>query len=158
MTTALSGHELASVLRQRLPDTVEGADDLSAWVAPGTVAGVCAFLRYDPGQAFNLLNSITAVDYVEFFEVVYHLTSMDRNCSAVLKTRCYTRDEPTVPSVVSVWKGAELQEREVYDLMGVRFSGHPNMKRIMLWEGFRGHPLRRDYLEPPGPYTWPHGG
>ena len=60
--------------------------------------------------------------------------------------RCYGRERPEAPSVVSVWKGAELQEREVWDLLGVRFEGHPNMKRILLWEGFEGHPLRRDYV------------
>ncbi len=56
------------------------------------------------------------------------------------------RGDASVPSVMSVWRGADLQEREAYDLMGVRFEGHPNMKRLMLWEGFEGHPLRKDYL------------
>ena len=64
----------------------------------------------------------------------------------ILKTKVFERDEPTVPSVSDIWKGADLQEREVYDLMGVRFEGHPNLKRIMLWEGFDGHPLRKDFL------------
>ena len=154
----VSGQALASTLRQQFPHAVDETSELSVWVKPESVAEVCAFLRDDPSLAFDLLIAITAVDYVEFIEVVYHLTSISHNSSAVLKTRCYTRQEPTVPSVVSVWKGADLQEREVYDLMGVRFSGHPNLKRIMLWEGFQGHPLRRDFLEPPAPYTWPHGG
>jgi len=105
-----------------------------------------------------MLSAITAVDYVEYFELIYHLTSISRNYSAALKTRRYGRDDPIVPSVTSVWKGAEMQEREVYDLMGIRFSGHPNLRRILLWEGFNGYPLRRDYLEPPLPYTWPQGG
>jgi NADH:ubiquinone oxidoreductase subunit C len=64
----------------------------------------------------------------------------------VLKTRCNDREQPVVPSVISVWQGADFQEREIYDLLGIRFAGHPNMKRIFLWEGFKGHPLRRDYL------------
>ena len=68
------------------------------------------------------------------------------------------RFTPTVPSVASVWRGAILQEREVWDLMGIAFDGHPNLKRILTWEGFQGHPLRRDYLEPPLPYSWPQGG
>ncbi len=71
---------------------------------------------------------------------------MRLNHSAILKTRCHTRDEPKVPSVVEVWRGADLQEREVWDLMGVHFEGHPNMKRILLWEEFPGHPLRKDFL------------
>ena len=83
---------------------------------------------------------------MEYFEIVYHLLSMRRNASVVLKTRCYGRDEPVVPSVVDIWRGAELQEREIWDLMGIRFEGHPNMKRVLLWEEFPGHPLRKDYL------------
>ena len=158
MTAAVSGQDLASALRQRLPEAVVGSDGSAVWVTPESVAEVCAFLHDAPDQRFDLLIAITAVDYVEYFELVYHLTSIERNRSAVLKTRCYAREDPTVPSVVPVWKGAELQEREVYDLMGVRFAGHENLKRILLWEGFEGYPLRRDYLEPPLPYTWPHGG
>ena len=63
-----------------------------------------------------------------------------------MRSRIYGREEPTAPSVVGVWQGADFQEREIWDLMGVHFTGHPNMKRIMLWEGFAGHPLRKDFL------------
>jgi NADH:ubiquinone oxidoreductase subunit C len=76
----------------------------------------------------------------------------------VLKARVYGREAPSLPSVTGVWVGAELQEREIFDLMGVAFEDHPNLKRLLTWEGFDGHPLRRDYLEPPLPYTWPQGG
>ena len=62
-----------------------------------------------------------------------------------MKTKCYEIDNPVIPSISDLWKGAELQEREIWDLMGVEFSGHPNMKRVLLWEGFEGHPLRRNY-------------
>ena len=89
---------------------------------------------------------------------MYRLTSMSRNASAVLKVRVAGREGPSLPTVTPVWRGAELQEREVWDLMGVGFDGHPNLRRLLTWEGFEGHPLRRDYLEPPLPYTWPHGG
>lgn len=100
-------------------------------------------------MGFNLLNAISAVDYVEYFEVVYHLTSTAHLHSAVLKAKVYGREEPSLPSVVGLWLGADFQEREVWDLMGVKFLGHPNLKRILLWEGYPGHPLRRDYLEAP---------
>jgi NADH:ubiquinone oxidoreductase subunit C len=83
---------------------------------------------------------------MDYFEVVYHLISLEHNHSLVLKTRCYDRDKPVVPSVVNLWRSADFQEREVYDLMGIIFDGHPNLKRLLLWEGFVGHPLRRDYL------------
>ena len=94
----------------------------------------------------DYLTAVTAVDYVERFEVVYHMMSLSLNHSVVLKTDVFGRDDVAVPSVVEVWQGADLQEREVWDLMGVRFTGHPNMKRILTWEGFEGHPLRRDNL------------
>jgi NADH-quinone oxidoreductase subunit C len=94
----------------------------------------------------DYLNNLTAVDRLDYFEVVYHLSSLTHNHSLVLKTKCFGRDNPSVPSVVGLWRGADFQEREVYDLMGIAFSGHPNLKRILLWEGYPGHPLRRDYL------------
>ena len=158
MTTAVSGRELAEALRRRFGESVVAEDDQAVWVAPESTARVCAFLREDDKHDYAMLNSVTAVDYVEHFDLVYRLTSLRRNASAVLKTRVFGREELSVPSVVGVWKGAELPEREVYDLMGISFSGHPNLKRLLTWEGFNGHPLRRDYLEPPLPYTWPQGG
>ena len=69
------------------------------------------------------------------------------NTSLVLKSKLYGRDGNSINSVISVWKGADLQEREIWDLMGIFFEGHPNMKRILLWEGFKGHPLRKDFLK-----------
>jgi NADH-quinone oxidoreductase subunit C len=96
---------------------------------------------------FDLLVGVTAVDYIDHFEAVYHLLSLPRNARAVIKVRCGEgRTEPSLPSVTPVWRGADLQEREVWDLLGVRFESHPNHKRIMLWEGFPGHPLRKDFI------------
>ena len=96
-----------------------------------------------------MLVAISAVDYIDSIELIYHLTSTIHNHSAVIKARLYNLDNLKAPSVVSLWKGADLQEREIWDLMGVRFEGHYNLKRILLWEGFPGHPLRKDYLENP---------
>ena len=87
------------------------------------------------------------MDYIEYFELVYHLDSMIYNTSIVIKTKIYGRNNLSVKSLTSLWKGAELQEREIWDLMGIYFDGHPNMKRILLWEGFKGHPLRKDFLK-----------
>ena len=110
---------------------------------PAHLAGIT---HITPGLDFDYLTAITAVDYLDYLEVIYQLTSIKHNHSLVLKTRCYGQDNPTLPSVVSLWRGADFQEREIYDLMGIRFEGHPNLKRIALWEGFEGHPLRKDYL------------
>jgi len=154
----MPGGQLVTSINQRLPETALMADAEAVWVRPDAIREVCALLKETQGLEFNLLSSVTAVDYVEHFDVVYRLTSIPRNATAVVKARVFGRERPTLPSVSVLWKGAELQEREAYDLLGVVFSGHPNLKRILTWEGFKGHPLRRDYLEPPLPYSWPHGG
>ncbi len=146
MTKPLDGTELAAKIEAQVPGSVTGSDQKDVHVAAEKVAEVARFLRDDPGLWFDYLVHLTSVDFVDYFEVVYRLVSIKHNHSAVVKARAYGREEPTVPSVSGIWKGAELQEREVYDLMGVHFEGHPNLKRIMLWEGFEGHPLRKDFL------------
>ena len=142
----LAGEELANRLNQGAADSVESWEGDVVWVKPSSIERVARFLRDDPASDFQFLNAISAVDYVEYFEVVYHLTSLRRQHTAVFKSRVYGRESLSVPSVYDVWRGADFQEREVWDLMGIHFDGHPNMKRIMLWEGFDGHPLRKDYL------------
>ena len=146
MTRALNGAELAKRINQAHPDSVSESSDRDVWIEPDAIPAVARFLKETPDLDFAFLTAITGVDYIEYFEIVYHLLSMRRNHSAVLKARVYGRQEPEVPSLVGVWRGAELQEREVWDLMGVRFDGHPNMKRVLLWEDFPGHPLRKDYI------------
>ena len=146
MTSRLTGNELAARLEEALPNVVEGCDTTAIWVKPNHMVQVAHFLFSDQTLDFNYLNSITAVDFIECFEIIYHLTSLNKQHSAVVKTKLYGREEVTLPSVYNIWKGADFQEREIWDLMGVRFEGHPNMKRIMLWEGFEGHPLRKDFL------------
>ena len=146
MTRSLAGEVLAGRINQAHADAAIDWNDSDVWIEPQALPAVARFLKDTPDLDFAFLTAISAVDYIEFFELVYHLLSMRRNHAAVLKMRCYGREEPVVPSVVDVWRGADLQEREIWDLMGVRFEGHPNMKRILLWEDFPGHPLRKDYL------------
>ena len=146
MTVALSGKEIASQVEETFPgSTVESSQDCLV-VKPDSLLSVAAFLKDARGLGFDYLNYVTAIDYFEYFEVVYQLTSLEHNHTLIIKTRCYDREDPALPSVVGLWQGADFQEREIYDLMGIRFEGHPNMKRIFLWEGFQGHPLRKDYL------------
>ncbi len=146
----LNGEALAEKVSAGVPDSLDLAIDNPAenvlWVKPSRVADVASFLKTDAGLDFNFLNSITAIDYINHFEVVYHLTSLDKQHTAIIKTRLDGREELSLPSVYHLWRGADFQEREIWDLMGVSFPGHPNLKRIMLWEGFEGHPLRKDYL------------
>ena len=146
MTRRYPADDLAGKIRTRFPDAVADTAPAELYLERDRLRDVCEFLRDDEALDFRALVALNAVDYVDYFEVVYRLVSYRHNHATVLKVRVYERDEPSVPSVTSVWKGAELQEREVYDLMGVGFEGHPNLKRIFLWEGFEGHPLRRDFL------------
>ncbi len=146
MTVALSGKEIASQIEEKFPGSVEESSQDSLVVKSDSLLPAATFLKDSESLKFDYLNYITAVDYYSYFEVVYQLTSLEHNHSIVIKTRCYTRENPTVPSVVGLWQGANSQEREIYDLMGISFEKHPNLKRIFLWEGFEGHPLRKDYL------------
>ncbi len=149
MTVALPGTEIAARLEAQFPGSVTESSQDSIIVKSELLLPVASYLKNTHGLDFDYLVSITAVDYGDYFELVYHLTSIQHNHSLVLKTRCYGRDKPAVASVVSLWKGADLQEREIYDLLGSRFEGHPNMQRIVLWDGFPGYPLRKDF------YEWP---
>ena len=108
---------------------------------------LCKELKDNPSTEYNYLKSISAVDYIEYFEIVYHLDSLINNSSIVVKSKLYGRSKLSIKSLTSLWKGAELQEREIWDLMGIYFDDHPNMKRILLWEGFEGHPLRKDFIK-----------
>ena len=146
MTKPLECETLALRIQQAVPVSEVHWDNENVWIRPDTWLEVASLLKDNPDLDFSFLSSVTAVDYIEYFELVYHLTSLRHNHSAVIKMRCYERDVPVVPSVTSVWRGADLQEREAWDLMGINFEGHPNMKRILLWEGFPGHPLRKDFL------------
>ena len=146
MTTALVGEQIAKEITELFPGAVVVADKVAVVVTSQSLYQVAEFLKNTPALDFDYLTNLTAVDYMDYFEVVYHLISLKHNHSLVLKTRCNDRDKPVVPSVVNLWRSADFQERELYDLMGIIFDGHPNLKRLLLWEGFEGHPLRRDYL------------
>ena len=147
MTRPWTGGELADAVRAFAPEAVVSHNEAAVWVRPSSLLGVAAALRDRAEFTFDLLNSISAVDYIGYYEVVYHLTSLRQNRSAVVKVKCGEgRTDPAVPSVYHIWRGADYQEREAYDLMGIRFEGHPNHKRIMLWDGFPGHPLRKDFV------------
>ncbi len=129
-------------------DTVRG--QICVRVPPDRLVEVMRFLHDDADCAFDMLVDVTCVDYLNFpeatdrFGVTYTLASVSRNHR--LWVKCFTNDpDPEVPSMTGIWKGADWPEREVYDLFGVRFAGHPDLRRIMTWEGFGSYPLRKDY-------------
>jgi NADH-quinone oxidoreductase subunit C len=130
-------------------DAIKGGtydrEELTLAVAPAKIASVCGFLKYD--QHFVRLSSVTAVDRYPAeprFEVVYHLHSVDRKERVRLKCQL-SGENPTIESVTAVWRGADWYEREVFDLFGIRFSNHPDLRRIMMPDDWEGHPLRKDY-------------
>jgi NADH-quinone oxidoreductase subunit C len=150
-------------IRQKKPDAI----DPYVVVDAGDIVEVCRFLRDDPRLQFDMLNCITGVDYCEpdpakaakagfepHLEVVYHMSSFVKRHRFVVKVilpRWKDNIEgqlPEVPSVTSVWPAADWHERETYDLVGIRFIGHPDLRRILLAEDWEGHPLRKDYIFP----------
>jgi NADH-quinone oxidoreductase subunit C len=145
MTVALSAKDIVARLAEKFPGSLEEAGKDSVLVKPEVLLDVLAHLRNTGEFGLDYFNFVTAVDYYTYFEVVYYLTSLEHNHSLTVKTRCYDRGNPSVPSVTGLWQGADFQEREIFDLMGIRFEGHPNLKRIFLWDGFPGYPLRKDF-------------
>jgi NADH-quinone oxidoreductase subunit C len=127
--------------------TTEAIDPF-VMIEPSRMAQVCAFLRADPECAFDSLMCLSAVDYPpETIQVVYHLYSMAKKHKIVLKADL-PRQDPRVPTVEPIWKMADFHEREAFDLLGVIFEGHPDLRRILLPFDWEGHPLRKDYVTP----------
>ena len=123
-----------------------------AWVPRERLLEICRFAATDPAFGMDYLSFVTGVDFPEQgqMEVVYHLFSMAPRHELLLKVRV-PRDDPRVPTVTPIWGGANWHEREAYDLLGIIFEGHPNLRRIMMTEDWAGHPLRKDYVfeDPP---------
>jgi NADH-quinone oxidoreductase subunit C len=121
--------------------------DDTAQVRREKIVEICTFLRDDPDLRFDLAMDGTAVDYLgeePRFEVVYHLYSIAKKHRVRIKARV-PEEDPVIDSVIPVWVGMDWFEREVYDMYGIVFRGHPNLRRILMYEAFEGHPLRKDY-------------
>jgi len=122
-------------------------DEMTIYVDRPYIREACALLRDNPQFPFNFLSDITCVDWYPSeprFEVVYHLLSIAKKDRVRLKVRL-DGSSPVVESITSVWAGANFFEREIFDLFGVRFTGHPYLQRILMPEDWEGHPLRKDY-------------
>ncbi len=156
-----------TTLDQRFPGvaTPDARKGYAGYMVPAEqLVEVATAIRDELGYSF--LSSATAVDYVDDgkLEMVYHAYRMSGGPALVFKAQC-PRDDAVLPSLISVWKGADFQEREAWDLYGIRFAGHPDLRRILMWEGFHGHPMRKDWKEPffeedakPFGNRWPEGG
>jgi len=152
---------IITALRSEFPDlTIEPkpmlmrgdqpGDQVCVRIEPENLLDVMRFLHDDERMKFEQLNDLAGIDYLDFpgatdrYAVVYTLLSVTHNHRFWIK--CFANDpEPKMPSVVSIWLGADWMEREVYDLLGIVFEGHPDLRRILTWDGFEAHPLRKDY-------------
>jgi NADH-quinone oxidoreductase subunit C len=150
---ALDAAGIHARLREQFGDGVgalEGAGvNAFATVEPARVGEVAAFCKTDPALRFDCLSNLSGVDYPKLghIQIVYHLLSYALRHVFVLKVNA-VRDDPVVATVSGVWSHADWQEREVFDLLGVTFTGHPDLRRILMPEDWPGHPLRKDFVEP----------
>ncbi len=152
----MDGSGIVARLRERfgsaLLETLAYRGDDTVVVERVALAEVLRFCRDDPALGFDMLMDLTAVDYLTFpgrevgarFEVVYHLYSTAANHRVRLKVSV-EEDDPVAPTAVPIWAAANWFEREVWDMFGIRFEGHPDLRRLLLYEEFVGHPLRKDY-------------
>ncbi|MDA0347763.1 MAG: NADH-quinone oxidoreductase subunit C [Verrucomicrobia bacterium] len=165
-----------AILRH-FPDLEWEEDTKSLIVPPEKVTEVVTWLKEHPMMKLDYLSCISGVDYIESevktkarneegkmeviitktpdkMEVVYHLFSMEKKIGPlVLKQRVMTRDNPVVTSLTPIYRGAELMEREIFDLFGIHFTGHPDLRRILMWDEFEHYPMRKDYT-PPNDYDY----
>jgi NADH-quinone oxidoreductase subunit C len=152
----VQGQEILQRLRDRfgaaIVDTHESLGDTTAVVDRTALVDILRHCRDEPVLAFDMLTDLTAADYLKYpgredgprFEVVYQLTSLPHNHRLRLKVRV-DEDDAVVPTAVELWPIADWLEREVWDMFGVRFAGHPNLRRLLMYEEFVGHALRKDY-------------
>jgi len=144
-------HPIAQRIHTRFPDHFiqarEALGELTVSIRRESVMEVCRFLREDPELDFDHLTDICSVDYPEDeerFEVIYHFYSIRKRHRIRLKARV-PEEDCTIDSITGLWQGANFLEREVYDMMGIRFNRHPDLRRILLTDDFDGFPLRKDF-------------
>jgi NADH-quinone oxidoreductase subunit C len=125
----------------------ENKQFLTFIIPPAKMHDLALKLKYETDLAFDFLFCLTGVDMVKFLEVVYHFESTIHKHQLVLKVRTEDREIGAVDTVCDIWRTAEFHEREAFDLLGIRFNNHPDLRRLFLEEGWKGHPLRKDYVD-----------
>jgi len=156
--------QIADKIKEKFPEAVVSASEYRGQAAvvlkKESILDVAGWLHAEPDMAMDLLPDLCGVDYFgkkeARFEGVYHLYSIKHRHMIRLKAQV-PEDDPKIQSVTPVWKGADWHERECFDMFGIEFEGHPDLRRVLLPEDWEGHPLRKDYpLEGPGPdKEWP---
>ena len=150
MTRELTGPEAAALAEAVVPGSVDRTTETACYLKPEHLRATLEALKTSPDADLVHLTNLCGVDFWDHMEVVYHIQSFDKNQMALYKVDVLDRENAVVPSVVPVFHGAWMQENETYDLYGIKFEGHPNLYRILLWEGYPGWPLRKDFLAMPG--------
>jgi NADH-quinone oxidoreductase subunit C len=148
-TLTLSGALVAERITAAVPGGVRESTDTFVVLDPATMLDSMRVIRDDEHLDGKFLVQVCSVDLTTRIDVVYHFSSLAQNHIFQVKVPA-DHEQPRVASIVPLWKGAVLQEREVYDLMGVVFDGHPDLTRLFLWDKFPGHPLRKDFMGMPG--------
>lgn len=139
--------EIKELLEQLLPGVAINVEEGSLLVEPKDLIAVCRCLKETERSECDYLSGVTAVDYPpESIVVVYHLYSMTKKEGPLTLKVKLDRANPKITSVTPIWRSAEFQEREVYDLFGVQFEEHPDLRRILMWDEFVGHPMRKDFV------------
>ena len=135
---------LEDVLQDFQPETGAALDIPQVTVEREHIPDVCRILKEDPRLSFKLLLCLAAVDYKEYFQIVYVFLSLEHEHKLLLKTNV-PYDDPHLPTVTTIWRGADWYEREAHDLFGVVFDGHPDLQPLILYEGFEGYPGRKEH-------------
>ena len=135
---------LREVMEDFHPEMGAAVDTPDMTVSPAQIVEVCRKAKDDPRLSFKVLLCLAGVDYKEYFQIVYVLLSLEHEYKVLIKTNV-PYDDPHLPTVTPVWLGADWYEREAHDLFGIVFDGHPNLKPLILYEGFEGFPGRKDY-------------
>jgi len=145
----MNNEELKLKITELIPSAVfeDGAEWVNAFVDAKSWKDIAAQLRSDEALSFDYLFCLTCVDWKTHFTMVYHLTSTNHRHTLVAKSKL-DRNNPEIETVSNSWRTAEFHEREVYDLFGVKFLNHPDLRRLLLTDDWEGWPLRKDYEDP----------
>jgi len=144
----LSMEEIKKEIETRLPDVKLRLVRDSLFIEnPKDLPRVALLLKESPAFRLDYLSSVAAADYLTFLESVYHLYSMAKKHGPVVLRVRVTKNNAKIPSLAAVYRSAELQEREAFDTLGITYEGHPDPRRLFMWEGFEGYPLRKDYQQ-----------
>jgi NADH-quinone oxidoreductase subunit C len=145
----MSNEEIKSRITELLPSAAfeESSEFLNVFIERTALLPLMKSLRSDPNTDFDYLFNLTCVDWKDHFMMVYHLFSKKLKHTLVIKAKIEDRENPEIESICSIWKTAELQEREVFDLFGVKFLNHPDLRKLFMEEDWKGFPLRKDYVD-----------